>query len=161
MRARLAASAALVALLAIGTTGCTFMTDQATTQQYSPSDGIGTTVGDVGVQNALLVTADGETASLLINFINHSEFGVEVNIQYKTADNEKVAASVYVNANSVKSLGATDASKLILSGIDAPAGSNFAVFLQYGDVTGKQLWLPVLAPNGEYETLAPPANETP
>lgn len=155
MRARLAASAALVALLTLGTTGCTFMTDQATTQHYDPSDGIGTTLGDVAVQNALLVTEDGTNASLLINVINHSEFGVQVNIQYENTDNEKVNDSVYVNAGSVTSLGAADAKKLVLSDIDAPAGTNFPVFVQYGEVSGKQLWLPVLEPRGEYESLAP------
>ena len=161
MRARLAASAVLVALLALGTTGCTYMTDQATTTKYDPSDGIGTTLGDMQVVNALLVTADGATASLLINLVNHSGYGVQVNIQYENSEKTKVNDSVYVNADSVKSLGGSDASKLILSGIDAPAGSLFPVFLQYGDVTGQQLWIPVLAPNGEYASLAPESTPTP
>ncbi len=161
MRARLAASAVLVALLAVGTTGCTFMTDQATTTKYDASDGISATLGDMQVENALLVTADGATASLLINFVNHSEYGVQVNVQYENADKTKVNDIVYVNSNSVKRLGGADSSKLILSGIDAPAGSLFPVFFQYGDVTGQQMWLPVLPPNSPYEGLAPEATPTP
>ncbi|MBX3077784.1 MAG: hypothetical protein KF692_00920 [Cryobacterium sp.] len=161
MRARLAASAALVALLAIGTTGCTFITDQATTTKYDPSDGISATIGDIQLENTALVTADGTTASLLINVVNHSAYGVDVNVQYENADKTKVNDSVFVNGNSVKSLGGQDASKLVLSGIDAPAGSLFPVFFQYGDVTGKQMWLPVLAPNGEYASLAPESTPAP
>lgn len=155
MRARLAASAVLVALVTAGLTGCTFFTPQATTTKYDPSDGIGTTVGDIKVNNALLVTADGENASLIVSLQNSSEFGEQVSIQYEDAANTKVNDSVFVNSRSVVSLGASGPSNVVLTGIDAPAGSLFPVFIQYGDVTGKQLWLPVLAPNDPYEGLAP------
>ncbi len=161
MRARLAASAVLVALLAVGTTGCTFITDQATTTKYDPGDGISAAMGDIQIVNALLVTADGETASLLINIVNHSAFGATVNVQYENADNAKVNETIHVNADSVKSLGGKDASTLILNGVDAPAGGLFPVFFQYDDVTGQQLLLPVLAPNGEYASLAPETATTP
>lgn len=155
MRARLAASAILVALVVGGTTGCTFMTPQATTDHYDPSDGIGASLGDVQVNNALLVTDNGTTASLVIALHNSSNFGVQVSIQYENAKKQKVNDSIFVNAESVSSIGAENTKKVVLTGIDAPAGSLFPVFLQYGDVTGKQLWIPVLAPNGEYAKLAP------
>lgn len=155
MRARLAASAVLVALVTVGLTGCTFFTPQATTMKYDPSDGIGTTVGDIVVNNALLVSADGENASLIVSLHNRSEFGEDVSIQYENAESAKVNDSVFVNSQSVVSLGASGPSHVVLTGIDAPAGSLFPVFIQYGDVTGKQLWLPVLAPNDPYEGLAP------
>lgn len=155
MRARLAASAVLVALLAIGTTGCTFMTPQATTDHYDPSDGIGTTIGDVKVNNALLVTEDGMSASLVISIQNGSQYGEQVTIQYEDATKTKVNDSIFVNSGSVVSLGANGPSTVILTGIDAPAGSLFPVFIRYGDTTGKQLWLPVLAAEGEYSELAP------
>lgn len=155
MKARLAASAILVALLAAGTTGCAFMTPQVTTLAYDPSDGIGTTLGDIKVNNALLVTDDGENASLVISLHNASDFGVRVSVQYEDASNAKVDDSIYVNSQSVISLGAAGPSSVTLHGIDAPAGSLFPVFLQYGDVTGEQLWLPVLTPTGPYAGLAP------
>lgn len=161
MRARLAASAVLVVLLAVATTGCTFMTPQSTAKMYDASDGISATVGDIQVHNAALVTADGKTASLLINLVNHTDYGVQVNVQYENSDNAKVNGSIFVNSDSVKSLGGHDASTMILTGIDAPAGSLFPVFVQYGDATGQQMLLPVLAPNGEYAGLAPTAEPTP
>lgn len=155
MRARLAASAILVALVTIGLTGCTFFTPQATTMKYDPSDGIGTTVGDITVNNALLVTADGENAALIVSLQNSSQFGEQVSIQYENTAKEKVNDSVFVNSQSVVSLGASGPSSVVLTGVAAPAGSLFPVFIQYGDVTGKQLWLPVLPPNAPYEGLAP------
>lgn len=144
MRARFAASAVLVALVLGGTTACTFMTPQATTKHYDASDGIGATVGDIEVRNALLLTADGETGSLLINLANPSKTGIQVNLQYLGADKTKVNESVFVNAGAVKSLGGEGAKQLILAGIDAQPGTLFPVFVQYDDVSGKQLWVPVL-----------------
>lgn len=156
MRARFAASAVLVALVLGGTTACTFVTPQATTKHYDPSDGIGTTLGDVEVRNALLLTGDGTTASLLINFINTSKYGVDITVQYESASKGKVNNSVYVNAGEVASLGGATDKRLILSDINAPAGALFPVFIQYGDVTGKQLWLPVLdGGEAQYTDLLP------
>ncbi len=162
MKARLAASAILVALLAAGTTGCTFMTPQVTTIAYDPSDGIRATLGDIKVNNALLVTEDGENASLVVSLQNTSDFGVQVNVQYEDASKSKVNDSVHVNARSVASLGASGAhgtSTIVLTGIDAPAGTLFPIFLQYDDVTGQQLWVPVLAAEGPYADLAPAPTE--
>ena len=162
MRARLAASAALLALVLVGTTGCTFITAQATTNHYDPSDGIGSTIGDLQVRNALLLTGDGTTASLLINFANDGKVGVDVKLQYENADKTKVDGSVYVNAGDVTSLGAADDKKFVLTGIDAPAGTLFPVFIQYGDVTGKQLWIPVLDNReAHYADLLPSESPTP
>ncbi|MEO7147187.1 MAG: hypothetical protein ABIW81_01610 [Terrimesophilobacter sp.] len=162
MRARLAASAALLALVLGGTTGCTFITAQATTNHYDPSDGIGTTIGEIQVRNAMLLTGDGTTASLLINLANDSKVGVDVKLQYENADKTKVNGSVYVNAGDVTSIGAADAKKFVLSGIDAPAGSLFPVYIQYDDVTGKQLWIPVLDNReAQYADLLPSSTPTP
>lgn len=155
MRARLAASAAVAALLLGSVSGCAFITPQATTVHYDASDGISATIGDIQVRNALLVTGDGSSASLLINLDNTSPYGVQVNLQYENADKKKVDDSVYVNGGSVASYGGPDAGRIVLTGIDAPAGGLFPVFLQYGDVSGKQLLVPVLANEGDYAGLAP------
>lgn len=162
MRARLARSTAAAALGAAlvlaGLTGCTFMTPQATTGHYEPSDGISATVGDLEVRNALLLSADGTSASLLVNIENPTKYGVQVKVQYEDADNAKVDETVHVNAGSVASFGGADADRIILSGIDAKPGSLFPVFIQYEDATGKQLWLPVLDGSlSEYADLVPDA----
>ena len=162
MRARLAASAVLIALVLGGTTACTFMTPQQTTQHYDPSDGIGATVGDIQVRNALLLTDDGKTASLLINFANDSAVGVDVKVQYENAGKTKVDGSVYVNAGSVTSLGAAADKKFVLTGIDAPAGNLFPLYIQYGNTPGQQLWVPVLnTKESQYAGLQPSSAQTP
>lgn len=155
--ARSATAAALGAALVLGAlTGCTFITPQATTEHYDPSDGIGATVGDLQIRNALLLTADGTTGSLLINVDNPTKYGVQVKVQYENADKTKVDENVYVNGGSVASFGGPDAKRILLSGIDAPAGTLFPVFIQYGDVSGKQLWVPVLDGSmSQYADLVP------
>ena len=156
MRARLATSAVLVALVLGGTTACTFMTPQVTTKHYDASDGIGATIGQIEVRNAILLTEDGQNASLLINLVNPGDTGIQVNLQYQNADKAKVDESVFVNADSVKSLGGPDARQFVLTGLDAPAGSLFPVFIQYDDVSGKQLWIPVLdGSESQYAALLP------
>lgn len=161
VRTRLAASAILVALVIGGTAGCTFITPQATTDKYDPSDGIGTSLGDIQVNNALLVTDDGENASLIVSLHNESAYGEQVTIQYENADKTKVNDSIFVNSDSVVSLGASGPSSVVLTGIDAQPGSLFPVFFQYGDVTGKQMMLPVLTATGPYEGLAPGSTSAP
>ena len=159
--ARSAAAAILsAALVVVGLTGCTFMTPQATVDHYDPSDGINVTVGELEVRNALLLSADGTTARLLVSIDNPTKYGVQVKVQYENADSAKVDDSLYVNAHSVASFGGADDTRITLTGIDARPGSLFPVFVQYDDVTGKQLWLPVL--NGalsEYADLVPASTQ--
>lgn len=157
MRARLAASAVVVALLLVGTTGCTFMTPQATTQGYDASDGIGTTLGDLRINNALLVSADGQAANLIVSIHNPTAVRVKVSVQYENGDGTKVDESIFVKPESTKSLGTTAEGPLQFNGIGTPAGDLLPVFFQYDDVTGQSLLVPVLAPEGAYASLAPAA----
>ena len=70
---RLVAVIALGSALALGTTGCTFITHQATTNPYPASDGVpfDETGGDVVARNVFVVTTeDGEVGNLVGAFIN-------------------------------------------------------------------------------------------
>ena len=82
MRARIAATVVVAASLLLSTTGCSFFAPQSTLKRYDPSDGVGATVGQVKVRNALLLSEDGQQASFLVNLINGSEKTVTVLIQY-------------------------------------------------------------------------------
>ncbi|MFC7401971.1 hypothetical protein [Citricoccus sp. GCM10030269] len=55
--ARNAAVAGLAAVALLGATGCSAINQQATTMQYSPSDGIVADVGDAQLRNVALVTS--------------------------------------------------------------------------------------------------------
>ena len=160
MRARIAATVVLAASLLLSTTGCSFFAPQATLKHYDPSDGVGTTVGQVKVRNALLLTKDGQQASFLVNLINDGENTVNVLIQYDgtTADGApgKVDTRVQLDAREVKTFGSSDTRQLLFSGINSKAGSLFPVFVQYGTQTGEQLLVPVLDGSlPEYSKLLP------
>ena len=160
MRARIAATVVLAASLLLSTTGCSFFAPQATLKHYDPSDGVGTTVGQVKVRNALLLTKDGQQASFLVNLINDGENTVNVLIQYDgtTADGAsgKVDTRVQLDAREVKTFGSSDTRQLLFSGINSKAGSLLPVFVQYGTQTGEQLLVPVLDGSlPEYSKLLP------
>ncbi|MCC6376263.1 MAG: hypothetical protein IT191_04520 [Microbacteriaceae bacterium] len=156
MRGRLVASAVVAALVLGATAGCTFITPQVTMDHYDPSDGIGANIDGLEVRNALLLTADGTTASLLINVVNPNKYGTNVHLQYLNSTGAKVDNTFYINGNAVKSFGGTDQAQILLTDVDAKAGTLFNVFVQPEGETGKQLALPVLdGSSSEYASLVP------
>lgn len=160
MRARIAATVIVAASLLLSTAGCSFFAPQATLKHYDPSDGVGTTVGQVKVRNALLLTNDGQQASFLVNLVNDSEKTVNVLIQYDgttaSGASGKVDTRVQLDAREVKTFGSSDTRQLLFSGINSKAGSLFPVFVQYGTLTGEQLLVPVLDGSlPEYSKLLP------
>ena len=153
MRSRLTAIAAAAVLIA-SLTGCTFSATQSTRQAYDPSDGIGTGVGDVQVRNALLISDDGEAATLSVNIINSGVQNVALQVSWET-EAGRTSENVYVRAGSTLSLG-TSTNPLTLSGVDAAPGSLFPVFFQYGEVPGSEINVPVLDGSlEEYADLGP------
>ncbi|MBF4992510.1 hypothetical protein ITX31_00075 [Arthrobacter gandavensis] len=72
-RTRNAAAAGVIALSLLGATGCSAVNDQATTMQYSPSDGIVQDLGDLQLRNILVVSdGDGEPGRLMGTVVNDS-----------------------------------------------------------------------------------------
>lgn len=66
---RNAAVAGLAAVALLGATGCSAINQQATTLQYSPSDGIVANVGDAELRNIALVTSGPDTEARYIGTI--------------------------------------------------------------------------------------------
>lgn len=156
MKARLLASLVLAATVALVASGCTFLTPQATMDKYDPSDGSSVTVGDVQVQNAILLSEDGATASLLAHFANKSDRSVTVKLQFENAAGVKVDETLHLNAKSTKSVGDGNGEQLLLESIDAPLGSLFTIYVQYGSQTGAEISVPVLDGSlPEYSDLLP------
>ena len=72
-RTRTAAAAGVIALSLLGATGCSAVNDQATTLEYSPSDGIVQNIGDLELRNILVISdGDGEPGRLLGTVANAS-----------------------------------------------------------------------------------------
>jgi len=127
---------------------------QATQLAYDPSDGIGTEVGDVQVRNALLISDDGETASLAVALVNSGDTNVQLTVSWE-AESGRAERNVSVPAGETVSLGAEE-DVLELEGVDAQPGSNFPVYFQYGDEEGRELAVPVLDGSlEEYSDLVP------
>lgn len=160
MKARIAASVALAAALVLSTAGCSFFATQATLKKYDPSDGVGTTVGTVSVRNALLLTADGEEASLLINLINTGEHTVNVKIQYTNSDGP-VTSTYRLTSGEAETFGTKKTKKIVFQDIDTKAGALFPVYVTYGSKTGKELMVPILdGTQAEYAGLLPAPEPT-
>lgn len=153
MRARTVATVALSASIALVATGCGFITPQATTDHYDPSDGVGSTIGNVKVLNALVISDDGENGNLVAGFANTGTERARITVQYETADG-KQDRTVTVAPGEVTTVGQDEVFEL--RGIDADLGSLIPIFVQHGDETGKQLLVPVLdGALPEYSDLAP------
>lgn len=158
VRRRATVSAGLVAALLLATTGCTFVADIATLEEYDPSDGVGATVGDVQVRNMLAVTEDGDRASLIFAAVNQGDETVQLNVSL-TEGGE--AQQVRVPADELVSLG-TNAEPLVLEGLDVTPGSLLPVYVQYGEESGRLLNVPVVdAALPEYAALVPTPTPTP
>ncbi|KFF58764.1 hypothetical protein JF66_16135 [Cryobacterium sp. MLB-32] len=161
MSARIVASVFLAAGILLGTSACGFYAPQATLIQYDPSDGVSGEVGDIAFRNALLLSEDGSTASLLVTAINNGDTAQSVVVQYE-AGGQKVTTNVTIRANSTVTIGTKDRPSVLLENIDSAPGDLFPVFLQYGDETGVELLLPVLdgTTGAQYADLLPTPTPT-
>jgi len=162
VRARIAASVVLAAGLLLGTSGCTFFAPQSTLLRYDPSDGVGSAIGNVKVRNALMLTKDGQRASLLVSFINDGTSDVDLTVQYTVTPGGKKTTVVHLEAGEAKTFGDKDTDQLILQGIGRKAGELFPVYFQYGSHTGQQLLVPILDGTwSAYAGLLPTAKPSP
>ncbi|HTL40622.1 MAG TPA: DNA modification methylase [Pseudolysinimonas sp.] len=161
MRARLVATAAAAAVLAVVLAGCNFITPQATLKPYDASDGVSTRIGDVTISNALVVTDDGADGNLLFTAVNVGEKPVDLTVQFSSGG-DKTTLDLKVDANGSTDFGFGDAGQLFLAGIDTEPGANMPIYFQYGSDAGKQLQVPVLdASLVQYEPYLPTPTPTP
>ena len=160
MRRRATLSAALAgALLLAGTTGCTFVAEIATLEEYDPSDGVGATVGDVQVRNMLAITEDGSRAALVFSANNSSDETVQLNVSLTEGG---TPLQVPLPAATLTPVGSGTGEQLVLEDLDVTPGSLLPVYVQYGEEPGSLLNVPVLdATLPEYAALVPSPTPTP
>jgi hypothetical protein len=161
VRARIAASVVLAVGILLGTAGCNFLAPQATLEHYDPSDGVGGTVGNIDVRNAVIVSNNGETGNLIATFVNNDAKSHRVLIQQGTT--KKTDEYVTVEPGQVKTIGSDDSTQVQFTKMNVKAGAMLPVYFQYADKTGVQLLVPVLT-NGlkEYKSYTPtPAPASP
>lgn len=157
MKTRLIASIALGAAVVLGTTGCNLIAPQATTIDYSASDGVNVpaSAGPLSVRNALIVADDeGTTGNFVAAIVNDTTEPLTLRIEVGEGSSA-VKSNVIVPANRTLSLGdlTDDVDPLRLNGIDAVPGSTVPVYFQSGNGEGSLMQVPVL--DGALEYLSP------
>lgn len=92
-RVRVAASAAALAVIAVGASGCAAINEQATTMHYDASDGVSAgDRSDVVANNLMLVTnGDGAQARFIGHVANNSDEAKDFSIDF---DGQNVSTNV-------------------------------------------------------------------
>lgn len=154
MKSRLAASIALSALVIVGATGCSMISPQATTIDYSASDGTNVPKsGPIEVRNAFIVVdKDGTTGNLVAGLVNTTSSAATIHITI----GDSAGQSVRVPGQKSVSLGGDAEQPLRFQDINAKAGTTVKVYFQSGSAEGISYEIPVL--DGTlpyYSTLVP------
>ncbi|WP_243393061.1 DNA modification methylase [Microbacterium testaceum] len=157
VKTRLIASVALGAAVLLGTTGCNLIAPQATTIEYSASDGVNVpeSAGPLAVRNALIVAnGDGTVGNFVAAIVNNTTSSQTLRLEVGEGSSA-VQSSVVVPASTTLSLGdlSDDVEPLRLDDIDAVPGTTVPVYFQSGDGEGALIEVPVL--DGGLEYLAP------
>lgn len=140
MKARLIASVALAATVVFGATGCNLVAPQATTKEYDPSDGVSVNVGDLRLNNMIVITEDGADGNLIFTARNTGS-AHSVSLQFGEDD---TTVTTVIDGETSTVFGGDDNDPIALEGIDTMPGSLLPLYVQYGNETGKKVLVPVL-----------------
>lgn len=156
MRARFVSTLVASTLTVTALTGCTFSAEIANLQPYDPSDGVATTMDDVAVRNALLITGDGKDANLVMTVVNTTGENVDLRVQYGPSGARQTDIIALPAQPELFQVGSDPANQLIISDEGILAGSLFPVYFQHGDAQGEIIEVPVLDGTlAEYQLLIP------
>lgn len=141
MKLRLVASIAVGAALTLGATGCSLVAPQATTIQYSASDGVNVPdSGPIDVRNAMVIADDeGTNGNFIAAFVNPTLEDQTVIFGFGTA-----SAELVIEAGDTLSLGVDGNDPILLEDIDTPPGAQLSMSFQSGDGEGVTIDVPVL-----------------
>ncbi|KQQ65934.1 hypothetical protein [Microbacterium sp. Leaf320] len=159
MKSRLVASAAISALVLLGATGCTFISPQATTIEYSASDGVNVSDSDgpIDVRNAFIVAnEDGSVGNFIGAVVNPTTEKATLTMTVPGLD----PFTVSVPAGKTVSFGA-DEEPLRIDGLDTMPGATIEIHFQSGDGAGTKTEVPVLDGALPYYADLVPAAEEP
>lgn len=142
MKSRVLASIALGAVAVLGVTGCSMISPQATTIQYSASDGVNipNSSGPVLVRNAMIVAnEDGSAGNFIAALVNDTD---DDHILRLTIDG--VTHEIEVPARGTLTLGARGEDPLLIDNLDSAPGTGIDTVFQSGDATGVTQSVPVI-----------------
>lgn len=143
MKTRLVTSLAVAAVLSLGLTSCGLIAPQRTLDQYAPSDGVETTIGDVDVRNLMLITdADAEQFNIVFGAVNNGDSAATVGFRFVSEDGSALASADFELEPGFTSFGnVEDGESTVVSLTDVPAGTMVSAYIQ--------------APGGDIEKMVP------
>ena len=133
----------------------------ASLKPYDASDGVSTTVGEVKVLNALVLTKSGKDGNLLFSAYNPTDNPIDLNVQYGDG-NDRTTLTATLKPDTTTDVGYGKKGQFLLEGLGAKAGSLAPIYFQYGNEPGSQLAVPVLDGSlPQYQNLLPTPPPTP
>ena len=157
MKIRAILAIALALAVATGTAGCNLIQPQATTKQYDASDGVGVNLGDLDLNNLILLSDNGgESGNLVVGAINTSGSPITLNISYTSNGSLTTVVAVIPTSESVIGYGGKDQPQIVLRDFDVAAGGTLTLTLQAGEGDTRVTIVPVLNTDlPEYRGLTP------
>lgn len=151
---RLIASLAVGAAIVLTTAGCSMISPQATTIEYSAAEGTNVfRSGPVEVRNAQIVaTEDGSEGNFVAALVNRTDEPQTLNVDFG-GESSNISLTIRVPANTVLSLGADGEDPILVEDLDTPPGATIDGYFQSGDSEGSLVSVPVL--DGTLDYLAP------
>ncbi|MDK8173074.1 hypothetical protein QP735_11085 [Curtobacterium citreum] len=174
-------SVAVAATIALGATGCEFMSPAHTTEIKQITDGVNVTTGKLDIRNALFISDRGEDARFIGTVINTDE-SEDITLSIELGGDTQ---TVVVPAGSRRDLGTntptvsssegssaqegsdsqgteqTGAKAVVFEGADARPGSLVKTYFSYSGAEGVSASVPVLTnAMEEYQSLAPSPSPT-
>jgi hypothetical protein len=165
VKLRIVASIAVGAALTLGAAGCSMIAPQATTIDFSASDGVNIPPsGPLDVRNAMVIADESGTAgNFLAAIVNPTDEDHTLIFGF-----DGVTTEIEVPARDSISLGVDGNEPILLDGIDTKPGATLPMSFQSGDAEGVRIDVPVLDGKLPYyteyvplETPTPSATPTP
>ena len=97
-----------------------------------------TTVGQVKVLNALVLSKSGANGNLLFSAYNPTDELIQLNVQYEDGT-DRTTAHAALLPDTTTDFGYGKKGQFLLSGLDVKPGSLAHIYFQYGDEAGSQL----------------------
>ncbi len=140
MISRRLAPLALGVAVVLGATGCSMISPQATTIEYSASDGVNVPAsGPLKIRNAMVIAnEDGTLGNLVAAIVNDTDEPQTLNVGVGGR-----VATVPVPARTAVSLG-VDEDPLLIDALGVKPGETVDIAFQSGDGAGVEIAVPVL-----------------
>lgn len=156
MRHRFSSALATAVVGTFLVSGCTFGAEIANLEPYDPSDGVGATLENVAIRNAMLFTTDGGEANLVMTVVNTTGEDTELIVQFGEGDSRQSTSVLLPAEPELTQVGTDMDNRVLVEDENIVPGGLFPVYVQYGNTPGEQLNVPVLDGTlPEYELLVP------